>query len=510
MLILLLATPLLAGFLTLLPGRGAALRARLVALTALVLELALALALWGVHFGGGRAPVRGWLQEFDAAWIPAWGARLHLGIDGISLVLVLLTAVLGIVAVLSAWREIRTQVGPFHFLLLWSLAGIVGVFLALDLFLFAFFWEMMLIPIYFLIALWGHEQRAAAALRFLLFTQAGGLLLLAAILGLYFAHGRATGVFTFDYRQLIGTPLSPAAARWLFLGFLAAFAVKLPAVPLHTWLPDAHTQAPTAGSVILAGLLLKTGAYGLLRFALPLFPGAAAAVAPAALAVAVLGILYGAVLAVGQRDVKRFVAYTSVSHMGFVLLGIFVGNRLALQGALIQMVCHGVGTGGLFFLAGALQERTGTRDLDRMGGLWAGLPRLSGAGLVLALAALGLPGLGGFLGEFLVLFGTARVSLPAAAAASGGLILLAVASLLLVQRAFLGPTREARPTADLSLRETGTLAALVAALMWVGLFPQPLLDTARQGLDGIQSQAAVPKVTPATSLTSVGSPHDAR
>jgi NADH-quinone oxidoreductase subunit M len=395
-------------------------------------------------------------------------------------------------------------------MLLWSIAGIVGVFLAIDLFLFAFCWELMLIPIYFLIAFWGHEQRAQAARRFLLYTQAGGLLLLAATLGLYFAHGRATGVFTFDYQQLIGTRLAPDTALWLFLGFLAAFAVKLPAVPLHTWLPDAHTQAPTAGSVILAGLLLKTGAYGLLRFALPLFPGAAAAVTPAALAVAVLGIVYGAVLAVGQRDIKRFIAYTSVSHMGFVLLGIFVGNRLALQGALIQMVCHGAGIGGLFFLAGALQERTGTRELDRMGGLWADLPRLSGAGLVLALAALGLPGLGSFLGEFLVLFGTARVSLPVAAAASVGLILSPVAFLVLVQRVFFGPSPAAHPTADLSPRETAALAALVAVLLWVGLFPQPLLDTAGQGLDGMQARAAAARGAAAPAVAAVGSPHDAR
>jgi NADH-quinone oxidoreductase subunit M len=507
-LILLLAAPLLAGLVALAPGRGADLRARVVALAALLLDLALALALWWRHFGGGGAPGPGWLAEFDAAWIPAWGARLHLAVDGISLALVLLTCLLGIVAVAAAWRETTTRVGAFHFLLLWSLAGILGVFLAVDLFLFALLWELMLVPLYFLIALWGHEQRAAAALKFFLFTQVGGLLLLASILGLSFAHAHATGVVTFDYRTLLGTPLSDGAALWLFLGFLAAFAVKLPAVPLHTWLPDAHTQAPTAGSVILAGLLLKTGAYGLLRFAIPLFPGAAAAVAPVAMAAGVVGILYGSVLAVGQRDLKRFVAYTSVGHMGFVLLGIFVGNRLALHGALLQMVCHGLGAGGLFFVAGTIQQRTGTRDLDRLGGLQADLPRLSGAGLLLALAALGLPGLGTFLGEFLVLLGTARVSLPTAAVAAAGLVFSAIAALSLVQRAFLGAPPAGRRAADIAGHELGALAVLVAALVAFGLFPQPLLDTARQGLDGAVGAAGAKRQPPSVPLP--GGPHGPR
>jgi NADH-quinone oxidoreductase subunit M len=298
--------------------------------------------------------------------------------DGLSLLLVLLTVLLGLMAVVASWSEIRERVGFFHFNLLWVLAGIVGVFLALDLFLFYVFWEMMLVPMYFLIGIWGHESRIYAAIKFFIFTQASSLLMLLAIVTLFFLHHQQFGVYTFDYIALLGTPLGPGMAMWLMLGFFVAFAVKLPVVPFHTWLPDAHTEAPTAGSVILAGLLLKTGAYGLLRFVVPLFPEAARAFAPAAMVLGVIGILYGAVLAFAQTDLKRLVAYTSISHLGFVVLGIFAWNEWALQGAVMQMICHGLSTGALFILVGALQERLQTRDMGRMGGCgrpyhaWAG------------------------------------------------------------------------------------------------------------------------------------------
>ncbi len=269
----------------------------------------------------------------------------------------MLSCFLGIMATIASWTEIQERVGLFHFNLTWTVAGIIGVFLSLDLFLFYFFWELMLIPMYFLIALWGHENRSYASVKFFLFTQVGGLAMLLGILGLYFVHGRQTGIYTFDYSELLGTKMSPNTALLLMLAFLAAFLVKLPAVPFHTWLPDAHTEAPTGGSVILAGLLLKTGAYGILRFAVPLFPGAALQVAPWAMVAGVIGILYGAVLAFAQTDLKRLVAYTSVSHMGFVLLGIFAWNELALQGVIIQILCHGISTGALFMLVGSLQER---------------------------------------------------------------------------------------------------------------------------------------------------------
>jgi NADH-quinone oxidoreductase subunit M len=373
---------------------------------------------------------------------------------------------------------------------MWILAGIVGVFLALDLFLFYFFWELMLVPMYFLISIWGHENRICASYKFFIFTQASGLLMFIAILGLYFIHGRATGVYTFDYAQLLGTPMPASTAMWLMLGFFVAFAVKLPAVPVHTWLPDAHTEAPTAGSVILAGLLLKTGAYGLLRFVLPLFPNAAHTFAPVAMTLGVIGILYGAVLAFAQTDLKRLVAYTSVSHLGFVLLGVFAWNELALQGAVMQMLCHGISTGALFIIAGALQERIHTRDMDRMGGLWAAAPRMGGAALFFALASLGLPGLGNFVGEFLVLIGTYRVSAVLTAIAAFGLIVATIYSLWIIQRVFHGEKKVKVVIADLSAREMIVMLAMIVSLVWLGLYPQTVLTTAKQSLDALQKSAS--------------------
>jgi len=387
---------------------------------------------------------------------------------------VLLTLFLGIVSVLASWTEITKGVGFFHFNLLWILAGIIGVFLAIDLFLFYFAWELMLVPMYFLIAIWGHERRVYAATKFFLFTQLSGLLMLIAILALYFAHHRATGIYTFEYTELLGTPLDPLTAMWIMLGFFIAFAVKLPMVPLHTWLADAHTEAPTAGSVILAGLLLKTGAYGLIRFAVPLFPDASRAFAPVAMTLAVIGILYGAILAFAQTDLKRLVAYTSISHLGFVLLGIYAANAIALQGALMTMICHGISTGALFVVAGALQDRMHTREMGAMGGLWDSVPRLSGVALFFALASLGLPGLGDFIGEFLVLLGTYRVNVAMAAVAAAGILAATFYALRLVQQAFQGPNTHNWQLPDLAIREGLMLGVMIALLLWLGLYPQPV------------------------------------
>ncbi len=437
-----------------------------------------------------------WLMEARLNWIPQIGAGFHLAADGLSLILVLLTSFLGLAAVISSWSEIKEKTGFFHLNLLWILAGITGVFLSIDLFLFYFFWELMLVPMYFLIALWGHENRRYASFKFFIFTQAGGLLMLIAILGLYFVHGRATGSYSFDYMELLGTPMTAGTGFWLMLGFFAAFAVKLPVVPFHNWLPDAHTEAPTAGSVILAGLLLKTGAYGLIRFAVPLFPQAAGEFAHAAMILGVVGILYGAVTAFGQTDLKRLVAYTSVSHMGFVLLGVFVWNEIALQGAVMQIVCHGLATGALFIIVGALQERIHTRDMSRMGGLWEAVPRMAGAALFFALASLGLPGLGNFVGEFLVLLGTYRTNVAVASIAATGIIAATIYALWIVQRAFHGPNAQNWKISDLSIRETVVLAAMIASLVWLGLFPQPVFDTSRQALKnmtemGVQTAESV-------------------
>jgi NADH-quinone oxidoreductase subunit M len=463
--------------------------ARWVSLIALAADLALLACLWwGAH--GNPGPAAGaWIAELDRPWIPSLGIGFHLAMDGLSLLLVLLTVFLGLAAVLASWTEIERDVGFFHFNLMATLTGIIGVFIAMDLFLFYFFWELMLVPMYFLIALWGHERRRYAAMKFFLFTQLSGLAMLAAILGLFFIHGRETGIYTFDYLKLLGTPVSPEAARLIMAGFLAAFLVKLPAVPFHTWLPDAHTEAPTAGSVILAGLLLKTGAYGIIRFAVPLSPGAAMEFAPLAMAIAVIGILYGALLAFAQTDIKRLVAYTSVSHMGFVLLGIFAWNEVALQGAVIQILCHGVSTGALFILCGALQERIHTRDTERMGGLWDSSPRMGGVWIFFALAALGLPGMGNFVGEFLVLLGTYRVSVTMTVLAALGLVVSTIYAVWMVQKIFFGMNVQGLRIPDLSARETASLAALMAAILWIGLYPQPCLDAAHGSLASLREKA---------------------
>jgi len=479
---------LAAGILAAVAARWNPTLARWISLVATVLDLALIVSLWIRHAGqitlGGSNP---WIEQIDWTWIPQFGIHFHLALDGLSLLLLALTFFLGVLSVLCSWTEITESVGFFHLNLLWILAGITGVFLALDLFLFYFAWELMLVPMYFLIALWGHERRIYAAIKFFLFTQLSGLLMLVAILALYFVHHQSTGTYTFDYEQLLQTPLSSRAGLWIMLGFFAAFAVKLPLFPLHTWLPDAHTEAPTAGSVILAGLLLKTGAYGMIRFVVPLFPDAAREFAPVAMILGAAGIIYGAVLAFGQSDLKRLVAYTSVSHLGFVVLGVFSWNELALQGALMTMLCHGVSTGALFILTGALQERIHTRDLGRMGGLWTTAPSLSGAGLYFALASLGLPGLGDFIGEFLVLLGTYRAHPILAIVAAIGVLAATFYALRLVQRAFHGPNTNAWAIRDLVPREGLIIALMAASLLWLGLYPRPIFSTFSPALHALET-----------------------
>lgn len=487
-LIWLIAILLIAGPLAWMAARWSTQAARWIALAAVLIDLVLGLSIW---IARGFTPSGRWIEEVNWSWMPGFGIRFHLALDGLSLLLLMLTLVLGVMAVLTSWREITTGVGFFHLNVLWILAGIASVFLAMDLFLFYFAWELMLVPMYFLIAIWGHERRLAAAIKFFLFTQLSGLLMLIAILALYFIHHQSTGVYTFDYAELIGTQLSQRAGMWIMLGFVAAFAVKLPMFPLHTWLPDAHTEAPTAGSVILAGLLLKTGAYGFLRFVIPLFPFAAAQFAPVALVLAVIGILYGAIMAFGQTDLKRLVAYTSVSHLGFVLLGIFAWTPLALQGAVMTMICHGLSTGALFILVGALQDRIHTRDMSHMGGLWDTAPALSGAGLFFALASLGLPGLGDFVGEFLVLVGSFRLAPGIVVAAAIGVLAATFYALRLVQYAFQGPNVFEWRIPDLSPREGFIAAVMMTGLLWLGLYPQPVLRTFQPALDQMQRAAAI-------------------
>lgn len=488
MLLWLILIPAIGGTLAWPGGRWRPSLPRWIGLAALCIDLAILLSIWRGNTGGIEITGSGrWIAMLDVPWIPQLGISLRLGLDGLSFLLVFLTIVLGIASVIASWSEITERVGFFHFNLLWTIAGTISVFLALDLFLFFFSWELMLVPMYFLIAIWGHERRLYAAIKFFLFTQGSGLVMLISILALVFVHQRATGQFTFDYFALLGTRMSGGTEMWIMLGFFLAFIVKLATVPLHSWLPDAHTEAPTAGSVILAGVLLKTGAYGLLRFVLPLFPDAAVQVAPAAMALGVVGIFYGALLSFAQTDMKRMIAYSSISHLGFVLLGIFALNTLAVQGAVMQMLAHGVSTGALFILVGALQERIHTRDLRRMSGLWASIPRLSAIGLVFAIASLSLPGLGNFVGEFLVLLGTFQSHPVYAAVATLGVVTAAAYALILVQRAFHGPPSQTQGVADFGPRHTAMMAVLIIAIIGLGVYPQPVFNTASSGLANLQT-----------------------
>ncbi|WP_166252912.1 NADH-quinone oxidoreductase subunit M [Marinobacter salicampi] len=483
-LVWLILIPFLGGLLCWQAERWGPQAPRWIALATMAFVLVISLGLWWVgDFTLTTVTEPGqWAYEWRVPWIPRFGIEIHLALDGLSLVLIALTGFLGVLAVLCSWQEIVRRVGFFHLNLLWILGGVVGVFLALDLFLFFVFWEMMLVPMYFLIALWGHsgsegKTRIRAATKFFIYTQASGLLMLAAILALAFINQANTGNWSFAYEALRQTELSETASTWLMLGFFIAFAVKLPVVPLHGWLPDAHAQAPTAGSVDLAGILLKTAAYGMLRFALPFFPEASAEFAPIAMTLGLVGIFYGAVLACGQHDIKRLIAYTSISHMGFVLIAIYSGSELALQGAVVLMLAHAFSSAGLFILSGQLYERLHTRDMRLMGGLWGRLGSLPGFTLCFVVASLGMPGTANFVGEFMILFGTFPVAPVVVVIASGGLVLAAIYSLILMQRVHYGPSQASEPLAGLDRREYGMMLSILALVLFFGLYPQPLLDT---------------------------------
>ncbi len=472
-----IAVLMIGGILAWIAANWNSIFSRWISLAALLIDFILAIFVW---LQNPTIESSNWMIQFSAKWIPSLGVSFSLALDGLSLLMVLLTFFLGIFAVLISWKEIQERVGFFHFNLLWVLAGITGVFLTMDLFLFYFFWEVMLIPMYFLIGIWGHENRRYAAYKFFIFTQASGLLMLLAILGLYFIHARMTGTYTFNYFQLLNTEMAPDVARWLMLGFLAAFIVKLPVVPFHTWLPDAHSQAPTAGSLILAGLLLKTGAYGLIRFVLPLFPSASHELAPWAMLFGVIGILYGASLAFAQTDLKRLVAYTSVSHMGFVIFGVFAFNEIAMQGVVMQMITHGISTGALFVLAGTIYERIHTRDITSMGGFWVKAPFMGTVGLIFVLASLGLPGLGNFVAEFLTLIGSWQANPTLTIFATIGVVAATAYSLRIMQKVFLGNFSSDKLIPDLSIREKLIMIPLVVSIIWLGLFPQTAMNTVKK------------------------------
>jgi NADH-quinone oxidoreductase subunit M len=412
-----------------------------------------------------------------AAWIPAAGISYLIGVDGIALPLVMLTTVIMPLAMLSAWGSIAERVKEFVVSMLVLETALLGTFLSLDLVLFYVFWEAVLIPMYFIIGLWGGPRRAYAAIKFILFTMTGSALMLVAMIVLYLEGGAQLGARTFDLLRLREADVAMPLEAWLFAAFALAFAIKVPVWPLHTWLPDAHVEAPTAGSVVLAAVLLKMGAYGFLRFLLPLFPDATVRFAPVLSVLAVIGILYGGIVSWAQRDVKRLVAMSSVSHLGLVTLGAFALSVEAVQGSLLQMVNHGLSTGGLFLIVGVLYDRTHSRSLDDYGGVAALMPRFAPLALIVVLSSMALPATNGFVGEFLVLLGTFRERPAYASAAIGGVILSAIYLLWMYQRVMHGPVavREPARMADVSPREHWLFLPLVVLIFGIGLYPSPLL-----------------------------------
>jgi len=442
--------------------------------TALITSLVtFGLSLWMLSmFDTADANVQ---MEINLPWFNLGANQIgfHLGVDGISILMVLLTGFLTPIALLSTWKAVEDRVAGFMAFFLLLETGLMGVFLSLDMALFYIFWEFTLIPMYFLIGLWGSKRRVYAAVKFVLYTMAGSLLMLAGILWVGLNYGG------FDLTQM-DTSLIPVTAQlWLFAAFGLAFAIKVPMWPLHSWLPDAHTEAPTAGSVILAGVLLKMGAYGFLRFNLPLFPEATLKLAPWMAALAVIGIIYGAMVAFRQKDFKRLVAYSSISHLGFVVLGIFALNLQGIEGAILQMVNHGLSTGALFLIVGLIYERRHTRELEEFGGLWKVMPVFGGLSLVVMLSSLGLPALNGFVGEFNILLGAFNSEFLGspwfAGVATVGVILAAVYLLHMFQKVFLGPVtkEENLKLKDLSPREILTLAPILVVIFWIGLYPKP-------------------------------------
>src|SRR6266566_3855987 len=488
---ILLAWPLVAaGVVLVAPERWA----KHLALVATLLEFALSVPLWWRF-----VPANGMQFTQVFAWIPAWGIHYRVGVDGISLFLVLLTTFLTPLSVLGSYQYITKRERAFYALLLALTTGMIGVFVSLDLFLFYVMWEVMLIPMYFLIGVWGGENRLYAAIKFFIYTMFGSLLMLVAILGLVFAVAAKTGVTSFEYAFLLGHLGDLGRAAWWFFGaFFLAFAIKVPMFPFHTWLPDAHVEAPTAGSVLLAGVLLKMGTYGFLRFALPLFPAVALhpAVQRVIVALSLIGILYGGLVAMVQPDFKKLIAYSSVAHLGFVMLGIWALTLQSVQGALLVMINHGISTGALFFLAGMLYERRHSRLIEAFGGIAKVVPLLAAVLTIVSLSSIGLPATNGFVGEFLVLLGTFRTYPVAATIATAGVIVAAMYLLPALQRVIFNPLDKSvnEKLADLSPREIAVLVPLLACIVWIGVYPKPILQrmepSAQQLIQSVRVNAA--------------------
>ncbi len=420
------------------------------------------------------------------SWIPSLGVTYFLGVDGISILLVLLTTLISIIVVFCSYSDVEERLKEYYVCLLLLETGMLGVFLALDFFLFYIFWEIMLVPMYFLIGIWGHGRRLYSAIKFFLYTLFGSVFMLLGILALYFFHGQATGTYTFNIMELINNlnvPIAPifaglSAQHLIFLALFLGFAIKVPMFPFHTWLPDAHTDAPTAGSVVLAGVLLKMGTYGFVRFSLPLLPVASSDMVGFMGLLAIIGIIYGALVAMAQTDMKRLIAYSSVSHMGFIVLGIFALNREGVSGSLLQMINHGISTGALFLLVGIIYERRHTREIQAFSGLSKVTPVFAVFFAITMFSSIGLPGLNGFVGEFLILVGIFHTNLVYAAFAVTGIVLGAAYMLWLYQRTMFGEatTPENQNMQDMNARQVAYMLPLIILMFWIGLYPQPFLS----------------------------------
>ncbi len=432
-----------------------------------------------------------WLLAEDYPWLGGLGARFSLGLDGVNLMLLLLTAFINVICVLISWEAINTKVGPFHFFILFLEGCLMGLFLATDLLLFYLFWEIQLIPMFFLIGIWGHTNRVYASVKFLLFTFGGSLFMLIALVGLFVIHGQQTGVYTFSFYQLLQTTMSPTTEAWLYFAFLLAFAIKIPMFPVHTWLPDAHTEAPTAGSVDLAGILLKTGFYAFFRFAVPLFPNAARASITVIIILGLFGMFYAAWIALAQTDIKRLVAYSSIGHMGMMVVGLGIWNLLTLSGSFLQMVNHGITTSALFAMVGMLDERLGSRDFAKLGGLWKEMPVFSAFFLFFALSSMGLPGLNNFVGEILILIGTFQAWPLIAILSFVAIILAVIYTLRMVQDSLFGAAQPEHTLWDVKPREIFILVILALPVLYIGLHPGPILNLFESSINLMMQQTTL-------------------
>ena len=459
-----------------------------------LLEFLLSLPLW-FGFSSSTAAMQ-FVEHHD--WIPSYGISYYLGVDGFSLLLIMLTTFLTPMCVLATWKDIQTHVKEFMICLLALMSGMLGVFAALDLFLFYVFWEVMLIPMYLLIGVWGNPaRRVYAAIKFFLFTMFGSLLMLVAILVLYFHYGKTTGVYTFDLLKMYGLDIPFNMQYWMFLAFGLAFAIKVPMFPFHTWLPDAHTEAPTVGSVILAAVLLKMGTYGFLRFNMPLFPQAAYYFVPLFSILAIIGIVYGALVSMMQKDLKRLIAFSSVSHLGFVMLGLFTFTVVGIQGGIIQMINHGLSTGALFLVVGMIYERRHTRMIADFGGLATPMPIYATIFMIVTLSSIAVPGTNGFVGEFLILLGAFKSNLVYGTIAATGVIFSACYMLWMFQRVVWGQVtnEKNRDLQDLSLREIAIFAPLLLFIVWIGVYPSTFLNKTKATTDNFLAMMEKAKTT---------------